>query len=124
MTPQQRSRLKARILANIRVDKATGCWLWLLRKNNDGYGIITMRVPGYSTPRPLYAHRVSYEVFRRAIPDGKILAHAPKKCRGRRHCVHPYHVRATTQASNCKDKAKALKFYELRRPKHRLAAEA
>jgi hypothetical protein len=99
-TPPRREQLRLRILRNVLVDEVTGCWLWRRRKNNNGYGIFTVRVKGYLTPRPLFAHRVSYEVFKRGIPEGRVVAHS---C-ARRACVNPAHLRATTASENERDK--------------------
>lgn len=102
--------MQRRILRNVAVDPETGCWIWKGRKNNKGYGIFTARLDGYDTPRPLFAHRVSYEAFKRGIPEGRVIAH---NC-NRRPCVNPLHLRATTPSGNEKDK---------HRPRRRLNGE-
>ncbi len=52
--------------------------------------------PGGSDGKMLYAHRVSYELFVDAIPDGLTLDHL---CRVR-HCVNPSHLEPVTMREN------------------------
>lgn len=104
------AQMRERILRHISIEPQSGCWLWTGRKNK-GYGTITVRVSGYLTPRPLYVHRVAWEVFReRHFPRGKVAAHG-HKCMAP-SCCNPFHVRATTQSRNCLDKPKAKRWRE------------
>lgn len=63
-------------------DKSGNCWLWTGRLDKDGYGRITVN------QRPGRAHRVAYETFVGAIPEGMEIDHL---CRVR-HCVKPDHL--------------------------------
>jgi hypothetical protein len=65
-----------------------GCWIWWGRCTEDGYGM-------FGTPYKR-AHRVAYEIFKGAIPDGLQIDHL---CRVRR-CVNPEHLEAVTSKEN------------------------
>ena len=65
----------------------SGCWLWLGKINNQGYGWAGKRGS---------AHRALYIALRGPIPNGLILDH---KCRVR-CCVNPDHLEAVTDREN------------------------
>lgn len=79
-----------------KIDKRRdGCWLWLGKTQRDGYGVVWSggtRKEG----RELRVHRVMYEHFRGAIPDGLVLDHL---CRVR-NCVNPDHLDPVTLREN------------------------
>lgn len=86
-------RLPARITSRLRVDPATGCWLWTgFVQKLTGYAQIRMG-NGY---RPC-AHRAVYTLLAGAIPAGLTLDHL---CRVR-HCVNPAHLEPVTAKENC-----------------------
>ena len=82
--------LDLRVRRSVAVDPETGCWLWQLHVDRDGYGVI--KVKGM----PRAAHRISFEAFKGAIPDGMQVDHV---CRNR-SCVNPEHLRAVDSRTN------------------------
>ncbi len=83
--------LEERFSAKVR--KTQKCWIWLAAstggKSGD-YGV--MRVG----TEMKYAHRISYELFKRKIPRGLQIDHL---CRNRK-CVNPEHLEVVTQREN------------------------
>jgi hypothetical protein len=76
-----------------RIEKTDTCWLWRGYKTRLGYGVVT-----FGQRRPL-AHRVSFELYCREIPDGMKVLH---RC-DVRNCVRPSHLFLGTQLDNIKD---------------------
>ena len=72
-----------------------GCWLWTGARTANGYGTMSA---GGRYGATLLAHRLAYEWYRGAIPDGLQIDHL---CRVR-HCVNPWHLEAVTQEVNLK----------------------
>lgn len=68
----------------------SGCWVWQLSCDPDGYGY------GCFQQRRRKAHRLSYEAFKGPIPDGLQIDHL---CRVR-NCVNPDHLEAVTCGEN------------------------
>lgn len=85
--------LPTKVRNRIAVD-AAGCWIWLGRRNDAGYGVIDVRAG--TTRGPRRAHRIVYETLRGPIPDGLDLDHI---CRVR-HCVNPVHLEPVTRGEN------------------------
>lgn len=76
-----------------RVEKTSGCWIWLGAKTTKDYGYVNKGDDG----KRIYAHRFSYELHYGKIPDGLVIDHDP--C-GRHDCVNPAHLNAVTQPAN------------------------
>jgi hypothetical protein len=84
--PKKPRTIAARILARIAVEPESGCWLWQGYIEKNGYGRLGRK----------WAHRLSYQAFVGAVPDGLELDH---KCRTPR-CVNPEHLEPVTHAEN------------------------
>lgn len=68
----------------------TGCWLWMMAVNPDGYGRFG------KDGRTKNAHRAAWELYRGPIPTGMQIDHI---CRVR-SCVNPDHLRLVSIATN------------------------
>lgn len=82
--------IKERLLAKCIPVTESGCWLWLENEKTAGYGRI-----GVNGKKEL-AHRVSYEVFKGAIPEGMTIDHL---CRVR-CCINPDHLEPVSFKEN------------------------
>lgn len=81
---------------------ANGCWQWLGNKKKprgkaDGYGTFCLKLARNRYAKAALAHRVSFVLFRGAIPAGMTLDHL---CRNRA-CVNPAHLEPVTHKANC-----------------------
>lgn len=85
--------VKDRILAAVDID-SNGCWIWQKNRNHKGYGQLCVRIDGASYYRK--AHRMSFEAFVGAIPEGLEIDHL---CRVR-SCVNPAHLEPVTSREN------------------------
>lgn len=74
-----------------------GCWTWTAGKNKSGYGMMTIN------NMRLYAHRVSYTLYKGPIPEGLLVCHL---CNNR-SCVNPEHLEIGTHWDNKQDSIKA-----------------
>ena len=86
------SNLIARFNNNFIVS-ISGCWLWTGFKSTTGYGVL--QVDG----KKIKAHRISYEIYKKQIPQGMSVLH---KC-DVRECVNPDHLFIGTHQDNMKD---------------------
>lgn len=88
--PKLNITLEERIYERVSMVPFVGCWLWLLKLHENGYG--QLKVGGIGRP----AHVVSFECFRGPIPEGLELDHL---CRVR-CCVNPWHLEPVTHLEN------------------------
>ncbi len=86
---------KDKFWSMVKVGNATGCWTWVGRVNNQGYGSINIMGKAGS---PILVHRFAYELLVGPIPEGMELDHL---CRNRR-CVNPAHLEVVTRSENCR----------------------
>lgn len=82
-----------RLLANYSVIDATGCWQWTGHRFRNGYGCIK------AFGRMASAHRLSYELHKGPVPDGKEILHSCDN----RLCINPDHLRPGTHAENMQE---------------------
>ncbi len=86
--------LRKRFESKIR--RTRGCWHWTASPGTAGYGQIGV---GGRAGRPVGAHRVAWELYRGAIPDGLFVLHSCDN----KLCVKPAHLFLGTQLDNIHD---------------------
>lgn len=85
------SRLPDRFWSKVRVDPASGCWVWTGGQSGNGYGRFAL---GHREMRT--AHRFSYEALVGPIAVGLQIDHL---CRVTL-CTNPGHLEAVTPGEN------------------------
>lgn len=90
-----------RFLSHVAFEPMSGCWLWTASLTKDGYGQMSFydaelyKEKG-ALSRIEIAHRVAWELFVGAIPEGTEIDH---KCKTR-CCVNYRHLEPVTHAEN------------------------
>lgn len=90
-----------RFWAKIRINEATGCWVWIAGcsgRPQHRRPQLNVIENGRWTPR--YAYRLAYEHFVGPIPEGLTLDHVKERCATRPMCVNPAHLEPVTQGVN------------------------
>jgi hypothetical protein len=82
-----------RFLSKIMTEPNSGCWLWTDVPTKDGYGMMGV---GGRKGKKLYAHRISYTLYKGTIPPRYEPDHL---CRNRA-CSNPDHLEAVTRRIN------------------------
>lgn len=78
------------------IERVGSCWIWRGRKSSTGYGRISF------IDQSLEAHRVAYELFKEAIPEGKFVLHSCDTPA----CVNPDHLRVGAPKDDVQDMLK------------------
>ena len=86
--------LKAKLKDNILIEASTGCWLWQLHCDRQGYG--TMR---WGDKSKQAVHRLAYAAYNGEIPKGLIVRHTCDTPQ----CCNPEHLLVGTKQDNAND---------------------
>lgn len=97
ITERQRSNFWERI---DKISDTHGCWLWLGRKDRDGYGNVSFRKTKYRV------HRISWILTHGDIPIETPLVLHDCPSLDNRACCNPCHLWLGTHDDNIKDAAK------------------
>jgi hypothetical protein len=89
--PRRRKRKRWPKLSEL-IEKRGDCWIWIGRKDKNGYGWISRLGHSYSAHEYLYLCRFG------SLPPGLVLDH---ECNNP-SCVNPYHLTPKSAADNCR----------------------
>ena len=97
--PRPRIPLKERLEKfTVKPESGDGCWKWIGRKHQFGYGILQVTVE-VNVLKVMYSHRLSWQLHVGEIPDGMSVLH---RC-DNPECTRPDHLFLGTQADNLRD---------------------
>jgi len=94
--PRKPTPIKERFMQRFVKDEKTKCWNWISTKDYNGYGKISEGAANSPDRKQWLAHRLSYTLFRGAIPEGMFIDHL---CRNP-SCVNPNHLEVVTNKEN------------------------
>ena len=97
---------RSRLMARIRKDPDSGCWIWKGGKRKSGYGVMVWNPRSSDDPRNMVTHRASYILHNGDIPKGMLVRHL---CHVKL-CVNPEHLAVGSPKANSKDEADAGKL--------------
>jgi hypothetical protein len=106
LTKEERRVETKRLVQNSQIENP--CWIWLKRKDDDGYGRITFRRTTISV------HRLAYAVFKGDFDD---VWHVCHTC-DNPPCINPKHLWLGTNNDNMKDRDKKGRHCPLQGEKH------
>ena len=86
--------LKEKLKDNVLIEATTGCWLWQMHCDRDGYG--QLKWGGKSKQA---VHRLAYTAFNGEIPKGNIVRHTCDTPQ----CCNPKHLLVGTKQDNAND---------------------
>lgn len=90
---------KNRFLEKFKIGNRNECWEWEASKFPHGYGQFGL-VPIVRCHKTVYAHRISYQIFKGNIPKGLHVLHICDN----KSCVNPNHLYAGTHSDNMIDR--------------------
>ena len=89
-----------------KVDPKTGCWIWQLYTNEDGYGVMWYAEADCAEK----SHIVYYERAKGPVPEGKELHHTCEN----RLCVNPEHLEPLTKPEHIRIHSAVLDISQVR----------
>lgn len=90
--------ISKRFWPKVAVVEADKCWLWLGKKDHNGYGTFRVGSRTNGHKRRL-AHRVAWELTNGPAPEGRLILHTCDV----RDCVNPNHLYVGTHQDNMRD---------------------
>jgi hypothetical protein len=93
LTPKQIARFWKK------VEKGDGCWEWIGKKHDGGYGLF-LYTQKHGKPQRTSAHRVAYTLVMGHIRPGGILLHSCDN----KACCNPGHLRVGDNVDNMRDR--------------------
>lgn len=91
---RKHASLAIRLLSKAKLDKKTGCWVWVGAKINTGRGAVSVN------GKIITAHRCAYTVFRGEIGGLCVCHHCDNPL-----CINPEHLFLGTHLDNMRDMA-------------------
>ncbi len=100
--PIDNDEVRTYLKNRVKLDDATGCWIWSMRLDRDGYGELDRDIRAFKHCGTARVHRAAYMVFNGPLPDGLHVRHSCDN----RACCNPEHLSTGTAQQNADDKTK------------------